>query len=455
MPTWPAPSKNTRSPGFIAQRPTWRPRQKSEKLEWSSEIPKCPYTKRSKPEQSKPVRGEVPPQEYRVPTNWRANSTMRSPSVGASRLARRCRRTAAGVRSSGIGLGNGTGAGPGVACWSPLSARPETGHTSEAASGGVTASNERRRADVRNGGSLRHGGARSPGGACRWAAPLNRRIGRPSLPLLGVTGRVSKHWRLRKEAGIARRPRYRAIWEPHMKRVCVLPALAVLTGALGASAASSRSSDLTNPKHFFWAPGQNPQGSVADSTANDLIYHGGSAGPGAIGVEQKPAVYLVYWGPQWAQGFQTADTDGKLYSSKTLQTYLNSFFQNVGGSPWANVQTQYCNGALPGSTSCVGGTGYVTNPTHQLKGVWTDPTPVPDDIIAAGLAQNLVDDPIAQEAMRASAHFKYDSQATYIILAPPSTIATGQPVYCGYHTQTTSIDGLGNPYRLQYAFIPW
>jgi hypothetical protein len=33
---------------------------------------------------------------------------------------------------------------------------------------------------------------------------------------------------------------------------------------------------------------------------------------------------------------------------------------------------------------------------------------------------------------------------------------TGQlGVYCGYHTQTTSIDSLGNPYRVQYSFIPW
>jgi serine protease len=163
----------------------------------------------------------------------------------------------------------------------------------------------------------------------------------------------------------------------------------------------------------------------------------------------------VWWGPQWAQGFQTADTDGKLFSSKTLQNYLKGFFGGVGGSPWANIQTQYCNGALPGSTTCVGASGFVTNPVHQLKGVWVDPTPVPSDIVASGLAQNLVDDPIATEAMRASAHFNYDPQATYIILTPPTAIATGQPVYCGYHTQTTSIDGLGNPYRVQYAFIPW
>jgi len=240
-----------------------------------------------------------------------------------------------------------------------------------------------------------------------------------------------------------------------LRRATVLALLGAVAVAIGASSAASRTTDLTNPKHFFWAPGQNPAGTVADSTANDLVYHGGNAGSGAIGVETKPAVYLVYWGPQWAKGFTTADSNGKLYSSKTLQTYLNSFFQNVGGSSWANIQTQYCKDVLAGSTSCVGGSGFITNPKGQLKGVWTDPAPVPDDIIAAGLAENLVDDPIAQEAMRASAHFKYDPSATYIILTPPTTIATGQPVYCGYHTQTTSVNGIGNPYRIQYAFIPW
>jgi hypothetical protein len=235
----------------------------------------------------------------------------------------------------------------------------------------------------------------------------------------------------------------------------ILLGLALSAACCAAAGSAGAGGGPINAKHFFWAPGQNPQGTVADSASNDLIYHGGNAGSGAIGVEQTPAVYLVYWGPEWAAGFQTADTDGKLYSSKTLQTYLNSFFTNVGGSPWAGVQTQYCNAVLVGSTTCVGGAGFVTNPRHQLKGVWTDPAPVPADIVAAGLAENLVDDPIAAEAMRASAHFGYDPQATYIILTPPSTIATGQPVYCGYHSQTSSVDGLGNPYRLQYAFIPW
>jgi hypothetical protein len=145
------------------------------------------------------------------------------------------------------------------------------------------------------------------------------------------------------------------------------------------------------------------------------------------------------------------------FRRRPLQNYLNSFFQNVGGSPWAAVQTQYCRNVPAGTTSCAGipAADFITNPKHQLKGVWTDPTPVPDAIAAIGLAQNLVDDPIAMEAMRASAHFNYDPDATYIVLTPPQTVATGQPVYCGYHTQTTSVNGIGNPYRLQYAFIPY
>src|SRR5438445_13214304 len=121
------------------------------------------------------------------------------------------------------------------------------------------------------------------------------------------------------------------------RRAGVLVVLAILAVMLGASTASSRTTDLTNPKHFFWAPGQNPQGTVADSTANDLIYHGGNAGPGAIGVETKPAVYPVWWGPEWSQRFTTADTDGTLYPSKTLQTYLQSSFSGGGGSAWANI----------------------------------------------------------------------------------------------------------------------
>jgi len=236
-----------------------------------------------------------------------------------------------------------------------------------------------------------------------------------------------------------------------------LAAAALLVLAYGAQPVAAQADTLTNPKHFFWAKGQpSPTGTVASMT-NDLIYHGGNAGQGAIGVESPPAVYLIYWGPDWVTGFNSPDEAGNPHSSASLQTYVNSFFGNVGGSAWAGVPTQYCRNVPAGVTSCTGlaGAQFVTNPTGQLKGVWTDPTPVPSDIITLGLAENLVDDPLAFEAQRAAAHFGYDSQATYILLTPPTAIGTGQPVYCGYHAQTTSVDGYGNPFGVQYSFIPY
>ncbi len=230
-------------------------------------------------------------------------------------------------------------------------------------------------------------------------------------------------------------------------------ATAVVAFVLAASTAHAQ----TNPKHFFW-----PQGSsnapTPNSLANDLLYHGGNAGSGAIGVETPPAAYVVFWGPEWANGFTITDVNGVQYSSQQLQSYVTSFLTNVGGTSWLATTSEYCKNVPAGTTECstVGNATYVTNPRKQLKGVWTDTTAVPANIVTTGLAQNLADDPIADEAMRASAHFNYDPQATYIILTPPDSSATGAgSVYCGYHTQSTSVNGIGNPYRLQYAFIPY
>ncbi len=238
---------------------------------------------------------------------------------------------------------------------------------------------------------------------------------------------------------------------PTLTTTAIMAVFLFVFAALSASAQTK-----TNPKHFFWAPGQ-PNTPNPNSLANDLVYHGGNAGSGAIGIEKKPATYLIFWGPDWANGFTTADANGVSFTSQQLQNYVTSFLSNLGGTSWAAIQTEYCRNVPAGTTNCasVSGADYITNPRSQLKGVWTDSTPVPDDIVTLGLAENLADDPLAQEAIRASAHFNYDPNATYIILTPPRTIGTGQPVYCGYHTQTTSLNGVGNPYRLQYAFIPF
>lgn len=68
-----------------------------------------------------------------------------------------------------------------------------------------------------------------------------------------------------------------------------------------------------------------------------MIYHGGNAGQGAIGVENKPAAYRISWGPDWANGFTTIDANGQTFTSQQLQNYVTSFLTNLGGTPWAGI----------------------------------------------------------------------------------------------------------------------
>src|SRR5258708_18586926 len=72
-----------------------------------------------------------------------------------------------------------------------------------------------------------------------------------------------------------------------------------------------------NPKHFFWAPGQ-PNTPSPSSLTNDLIYHCGNAGSGAIGVAIGPATYLIFWGTEWANGFTTTDANGPPHTTQQL-----------------------------------------------------------------------------------------------------------------------------------------
>ncbi|TMC54818.1 MAG: hypothetical protein E6J20_02495 [Chloroflexi bacterium] len=225
-------------------------------------------------------------------------------------------------------------------------------------------------------------------------------------------------------------------------------ALAVLIGIFMFSSPVAEASSLpvtVNGKHVMWGKGQGYP-SAAQIAPNNLIYHGGL-------VETTPSVYLVYWGTEWQQGFSF--TAGSFtYTNSTVQKYVNSFFTNVGGSPWAGVQTQYCQNIALASFSCAGQAGaqFVTNPSGQLKGTWTDPSPVPAEILSTGLAANATNDPIETEAVAAAAHFGYDVNATYFILTPPGhgAIAYGS-VYCAYHSETAHTTGHG----VRYAFMPY
>lgn len=224
-----------------------------------------------------------------------------------------------------------------------------------------------------------------------------------------------------------------------------------LTSSLSAVVVSSASLSaaglprVVDGKHVMWAADQGYP-STDQSSANNLIYHGGT-------VQTVPAVFIVYWGTEWATGFTA--TDGAFtYTSATIQNYINAFFANVGGSPWAGVQTQYCQGIMAPAFSCTGqpAAQLVTNPAGQLKGIWTDPTPVPADIVTTALVSNFTTDPLEAEAIKAAQHFGYSANATYMIFTPPNHGATGYgSVYCAYHHETTHTTSPG----VRYAFIPY
>jgi hypothetical protein len=198
-------------------------------------------------------------------------------------------------------------------------------------------------------------------------------------------------------------------------------------------------------KHVMWAADQGYP-SPDQASASNLIYHGGT-------VQTVPAVYIVYWGTEWEQGF-TATHGAFTHTSATIQNYINSFFEHIGGSPWAGVQTQFCQGIPPPAFSCAGTAGaqYITNPVGQLKGIWIDGTPVPHDIVTTALVSNFTTDPLEAEAIKAAQHFGYDANATYMIFTPPNHGATGYgSIYCAYHHETTHTTGPG----VRYAFIPY
>ena len=233
--------------------------------------------------------------------------------------------------------------------------------------------------------------------------------------------------------------------------ILALAAAATVAATIGASAApSDTGAILTSAKHVFWG-----QSTAVDSAS--AISSGTAATPARARSASSRSPPCTSSGG--APSGRARLPDRRHRRQALLVEDAPELPRLVLPEPRREPLGEHPDAVLQPTARrldlCVGGAGFVTNPKKQLKGVWTDPTPVPDDIVTLGLAENLVDDPIAAEAMRASAHFGYDPQATYIILTPPRPVATGQPVYCGYHTQTASIDGLGNPYRIQYAFIPW
>lgn len=151
---------------------------------------------------------------------------------------------------------------------------------------------------------------------------------------------------------------------------------------------------------------------VRPAAVSNLTYHNGK-------VETAPVVYLVFWGSQWS-----SDPSGEA-------ALLQNFFNHVGGSAWANIDTQYTQS----------GGAHAGNQAGELKGVWFDN--------AAAAANSPTQSQLASEATKAASHFGSSSNvnAQYVIATSHGHNASGFGTqYCAWHSSTGNISYTNLPY---------
>ncbi len=172
-------------------------------------------------------------------------------------------------------------------------------------------------------------------------------------------------------------------------------------------------------------------GKPKPSGNKNLSFGGGS-------VQTAPKVYISFWGTEWSDTFSTGG-----YSSAVAQTYIEGFFGNVGGSPWNNVVTQYCQGVTVGTQSCGANADVIVNGSNQLGGTWNDPASVPNHPSQSQ---------IAAAAQRLADRFQTsDPNATFMVLTPSGKSMRGFATrWCAWHSSTTY-----NGKNLAYAYIPY
>jgi hypothetical protein len=168
--------------------------------------------------------------------------------------------------------------------------------------------------------------------------------------------------------------------------------------------------------------------------SNNLSYHGGTGG---IGVETRPAVYLVLWGSQWT-GNDPSNESG----------ILESFYNGVGNSSWSNSVTQYCQGVATGTVFCKGAGTAAGNQSGVLFGVWYDS--------ASAAPSHPTQSQLAAEAVNAAKHFLNNSATSnasvqYVIATSTGNSSSGFGTqYCAYHSSTSSTVG-----NVAYTNLPY
>ncbi|HEX4013305.1 MAG TPA: hypothetical protein VHX17_05360 [Candidatus Cybelea sp.] len=148
-----------------------------------------------------------------------------------------------------------------------------------------------------------------------------------------------------------------------------------------------------------------PQTSPAARAHPDQLLLWYNNGP----VLTAPKLYLIFWGYK------------KYGDPNKVQSLLESYAQNIGGSAHNNIYTQYYE-------TVKGKNVYITNPKNQYGGVWSDESAVP---------RSPTDQQVANEALKALAHLKYDPNGVYLVATPHGHSMQGFPTnWCAYHSYT-------------------
>jgi hypothetical protein len=174
----------------------------------------------------------------------------------------------------------------------------------------------------------------------------------------------------------------------------------------------------------------------------NMAYYGGP-------VQVTPKEYIVYWG--WGQsgawpsgtpcGSETL-TEGSFTATLPCDPdgagkYMADFVQQMGGTGWAGVQTQYYQ------TDSSGAQQHITNPAEQLAGIWVDDGD--QNTLGSTSSSNNAGPTntltvLAREAQAAVAHFGITdlNDSNIVIVQPPglsdpNALSQG---YCAFHDYT-------------------
>lgn len=208
----------------------------------------------------------------------------------------------------------------------------------------------------------------------------------------------------------------------HFKRMTILgAALALLATTCGPGLVSAtvplgpivvpsqHIGPLTTPGVTFYPNGTGNNDSSAPKDLN-LVYGGGA-------VLASSKVFITYW--NW----------GVVGDPDNAAPYVEGFFAGVGGSGYANIQTQYWYG--PDNAS------FIQNPTDIFGGAWHDDSGAVPMVPDASTSSVFVE----QEVLRAEAHFGYEPDGLYFVMLPHGYFADLAQGYCGYHFNMNDAQG--------------